>query len=462
MKLITRYIIAGLLATTGMSLPACKKMVEVGLPRNQVVTDAAFADSINATAAIMGIYTRIINSVNFSFGNGGATRMAGLVTDELLTNRNNPSETELAINGISIDNSLNAEFWRDGYRILYQINACLEGIAGSPGISASAKKTLTSEAHFTRAYIYFYLVNFYGDVPLILSTDYKTNAIEPRSSVSVVMSKIIEDLEEAINYLPTSYPQGSKVRANKNAAVALLARVQLFAQNWQKATELSTEIISSGLYQLPTDPSKVFLSNSPEAIWHLPSLVQGFETAEGYNFVPTSSSSLPGYEVSQLLLNSFSADDLRLINWFSKNLVNGVDRWFPFKYKLGYTGLTEPKEYYTLLRLGEQYLIRAEARLHDQDLDGAIADLNTIRHRAGLPDFNSTNTEEIQGEIELQRKLELCLELGHRFFDLKRTNRIDEVLGVLKAPGWQPTDKLFPIPAVELTLNYQLNQNPGY
>lgn len=461
MKSTIQYITLSSLAVI-MMLSACKKMVTVDPPRNQVVTEQVFADSANATSAILGIYTRIMNSTTFSFGNGSATRFAGLVADELTLNRNNANEREFATNSISVDNSLNADFWKDGYRIIYQTNACIEGISNSTGISPTLKKHLTGEALIARSYVYFYLVNFYGDIPLILSTDFQVNAIEPRSATSLVMKKITEDLDEAQTSLPDNYMGGNKVRANKHAAMALLARTHLYLQNWSKAEELSTKLIGSGIYSLLADPARIFLNGSSEAIWCLPPLRLGYETAEGFNFVPTSTSSLPGYEVSQLLLNAFPANDLRKTSWFGKNRVSGVDRYYPYKYKLGYTGLTEPKEYYTLFRLGEQYLVRAEARLNQQDLDGCLADLNEVRYRAGLNEFISTDIGEIRTELELQRRLELCLEPGHRFFDLKRTGRIDAVLEPVKAPNWQTTDKLFPVPATELRLNYFLHQNPGY
>jgi hypothetical protein len=108
------------------------------------------------------------------------------------------------------------------------------------------------------------------------------------------------------------------------------------------------------------------------------------------------------------------------------------------------------------------YLIRAEARAHSGDLIGAKEDLNTIRHTAGLADTSADTQDEILDAILQERRLELFTEFGHRFFDLKRFNRIQSVLSAAK-PGWDAHDDLFPIPEAELSLNPKLlPQNPGY
>ena len=119
-------------------------------------------------------------------------------------------------------------------------------------------------------------------------------------------------------------------------------------------------------------------------------------------------------------------------------------------------------EYSIILRLGEMYLIRAEARAHTGDLIGAKEDLNTIRHTAGLEDTSAVTQDEILNAVLQERRLELFTEFGHRFFDLKRFNKIQPVLSAVK-PGWDIHDDLFPIPEAELNLNPNLKpQNPGY
>jgi hypothetical protein len=114
-----------------------------------------------------------------------------------------------------------------------------------------------------------------------------------------------------------------------------------------------------------------------------------------------------------------------------------------------------------MLRLAEQYLIRAEARAQLENIPGAQEDLNAIRSRAGLPDTDADDKASLLLAIERERQAELFAEGGHRWLDLKRTNRADAVLGPLKA-DWQTPDALFPIPDAERQLNPNLTQNDGY
>jgi len=142
----------------------------------------------------------------------------------------------------------------------------------------------------------------------------------------------------------------------------------------------------------------------------------------------------------------------------------------PYKYR-SYTSSTtsDPdnsrKENSTVLRLAEQYLIRAEARAQQNKLDLAIADVDVIRARAGLPLIANTNPSisktALLDAIMQERRVELFTEWGHRWFDLKRTGKALAVLSAIK-PGFTSDDLLYPIPESELNKNPFLEQNPGY
>jgi len=118
-----------------------------------------------------------------------------------------------------------------------------------------------------------------------------------------------------------------------------------------------------------------------------------------------------------------------------------------------------------VLRLAEQYLIRSEARAMQNNIAGAISDLDIIRQRAGLnllADLNPTIEQaELLDEIFLQRRKELFAEWGHRWLDLKRSDRTSEALED-ENPYWEDTDLLYPIPETERIKNPNLTQNEGY
>ena len=112
--------------------------------------------------------------------------------------------------------------------------------------------------------------------------------------------------------------------------------------------------------------------------------------------------------------------------------------------------------------MGEAYLIAAEASVQLDRLSEGLYYLNAIRSRAGLTPLAGGDKNSLLSAVEQERRIELFSEQGHRFFDLKRTGRATEVLGLLKT-NWEPTDELLPIPESELLLNPNLSpQNDGY
>jgi len=121
-----------------------------------------------------------------------------------------------------------------------------------------------------------------------------------------------------------------------------------------------------------------------------------------------------------------------------------------------------------VLRVAEQYLIRAEARAHLNKLNDAIDDINVIRARAslgGLPYLQEQNG--VLDAVAKERQIELFAEWGHRWFDLKRTGKIDSVMSQItpqKIGGgmWNSYQQLYPIPRGEMISDPNLTQNNGY
>ena len=115
-----------------------------------------------------------------------------------------------------------------------------------------------------------------------------------------------------------------------------------------------------------------------------------------------------------------------------------------------------------ILRLAEQYLIRAEARARiGTNLTGARDDMNVIRSRAQATVSTSTLQSTLLEEIALENRKEFFVEQGFRWFNLKRTGQADAVIGAIK-PTYTPTSKLLPIPLVATDANPNLTQNEGY
>jgi hypothetical protein len=230
---------------------------------------------------------------------------------------------------------------------------------------------------------------------------------------------------------------------------------------WENAEAMATSLISnSELFELESDLDKVFLIDSREAVWQLLTAFGSINTWEGHDFI--FSGSPPHAALSPLLVNSFETGDNRRDHWIGTTTDGTTTYFYPFKYKIQ-TSTGAPQEYSMVLRLAEQYLIRAEARAQLGNIPGAQEDLNVIRNRAGLPNTTASTTSTLLDAVVRQRRAEFFVEWGHRWLDLKRLNLADSALSAVKA-NWQSTDKLYPIPEIQLlnAPNMFGHQNPGY
>jgi RNAse (barnase) inhibitor barstar len=467
------------------ALASCKDLVSIPEPVGSVTTKKVFATDAQATSAMAGVYTRMINKTPegasglLGFATGMSTIFGGMSGNELLTTHTSSSYYHFNTNRLLADNTESAKIWISAYDAVYGCNAVIEGIEASVSekLHENIRKKLTAEAKFVRAFSYFYLVNFFGDVPMALTIDFNKTVNMRKTPKAEVYTQIIKDLQEAKSLLPDNFSGagGERILPTKWAATALLARVYLYTGDYKNAVAQASELINQpALFNLPEDLNGVFLKNSPEAIWQLQQgdlPGNGKATPEGYTLLgnkATVPNNRPLFYMSEELKNDFETNDQRKISWTWNETVAGKEIYYPYKYKIGSYNAREGvmTEYYMVLRLAEQYLIRAEAQtLANQSLNLAIADLNVIRHRAGLDDLPATLSKpEVILAIEHEKEIELFAEWGHRFFDLKRTGRAHEVLSAIpiKQPWNGDNQLLYPIPRTEIIANQNLIQNPGY
>jgi hypothetical protein len=268
-------------------------------------------------------------------------------------------------------------------------------------------------------------------------------------------------MEQAAKLLPINYVGSDRVRPNRAAAQAMLARICLYMELWEEATNYASAVINQKeLYTWPVPLNVVFLKDSRSTIWQLMPVTAGRNTYEGNSNIFTQGPP-PSAAISSELLNAFSSKDQRKTQWVKAVSTGGTTWYHPYKYKQQ-SSTAASVEYSIVLRVSEQYLIRAEARAHYGDLIGAKEDVNKIRNQAGLDDTDALTSSEIIDAVLAERRLELFTEHGHRFFDLKRTGKLNAVLSPVK-PQWKNTNSQLPLPESELLLNPNLNpQNEGY
>lgn len=461
---------------TAPILISCKKLIQIPPPASTVTPPQVFTSDGQATSAAAGMYYNMINSYP-AFSSGGMTIFSGLSSDELsFFYGTYPNFTQFQENLLFPDNLyISFGFWNPAFSTIYSANAILEGLAGYTGVHDSVKNELTGEAKFIRAFCNFYLVNLFGDIPLVTTTNWQKTNLLNRASKELVYQQIIADLKDAQNQLPDNYSVGGNQRIipNKWAATALLARVHLFKGDWSSAeNEASTLINNQNLFKL-SNLNDVFLINSSEAIWQLQqdnnSGPQFNSTPEGNLLIPSFKNSVyqPFAYLTQQLLNSFEPADMRRTSWVDSTDYMGIEYYFPYKYKAGPDQSSAGggySEYYMVLRLGEQFLIRAEARAQ-LDESNALDDLNSIRNRAGLSNYSGpVDKTSILNAIYHERKIELFAEWGHRWLDLKRWGFASaaDTLSFNKGIKVTQSSLLYPIPTGELAVDPNLNQNPGY
>ncbi|MES2826674.1 MAG: RagB/SusD family nutrient uptake outer membrane protein [Bacteroidota bacterium] len=457
---ILPFLIVCLMAS---SLFSCKKLLEIKPSGSQILSSNVFNDSVTVQSAIAGMYVTGLATqaspyrFNLSVIPGFTAdelQFVGSVNDPYINN--NILSADVGTGGI----------WSQSYSAIYNANALIAGVTDNGAISIRFQNQAIAEARFIRAFSYFYLVNLFGDVPLVLTTDVNTNSKLPRAPAASIYAQIIADLKFAQATLPADYntiSNGARTRVNKWVATAMLARVYLYQKNWAEAEAEATSIISNtALFGLPTDLTKVFAransTGSAEPIWQLYNDLTGYTYYASVIF--NQSSKIPTYVIRPSLINSFETGDARKTAWTGSVLYQSTNYTYPAKYKSVTSGANV--EYYTMLRLGEQYLIRAEARLMQSNTSGAQADINAIRQRASLRPTTATTPNALMTAIMQERRIELNCEWGHRWYDLKRTQTIDVVLGAEKPTFWKPTNALYPIPASVVTLDNNIVQNPGY
>ncbi len=452
---------------------SCKKFVQVSAPITGLSSTSVYADNATAAAVLTSIYSNMMAGENLSDGENSIGILDGLAADELTYYYLNDASVQDQFYQNALTSS-KAYYWTELFKETYVANAALAGLQASTGVTASLKQELIGESKFMRAFLNFYGVNLYGSYPLVTTTNYLTNNVIQRSPITAVYQQIVSDLKDAQSELSPIYlggdaqtPSSDRGRPTKWAAAALLSRVYLYTNDWADAeAESDTVINNTNLFSLDS-LNKVFLANSTEAIWQLDRVNPGYNTYSGYRFILTGSPNLnhPFY-LSDSLLSAFENGDERYANWVDSVKANGVAYHFAYKYKIGTYNVNNPvTESLMVLRLAEQYLIRAEARLMQGNIAGAQQDINVIRSRAGLPNTVANNNISLHAAILHERQVELFTEWGHRWLDLIRSGEVSSVMSVVtpqKGGSWSMNWTLCPIPAAQIALNSNLTQNPGY
>ena len=333
--------------------------------------------------------------------------------------------------------------WNGFYSALYQVNNTMYVAKRFPD-SPIAKVTL-GEAYYFRAWIYLNLTTRFGGVPILKEN---TQEIVPRATEDECWELIYEDITEAVNMLGTS---SSYYYVSQDAAKALKARICLYMGKKDEAKNLAEELINSGRYRLDTFenifntyPSR---KNNSETIFAFlcqdsaQSSIRIGNEFYSYDYIHKGKGT---YSVPKSFFDAWEANDNRK----ARSVIFEGGYYRLNKYPAGQGG-TDPVN---VSRIAEMYLISAEA----QGYPNGVARLNELRDARGLGGVSVTNEGNFLDAVLSERRFELFGE-NHRYYDLVRTGKAIETLGI------KEFQLLFPIPDTEITKSKKiLVQNPGY
>ena len=380
------------------------------------------------------------------------------------------------------------DVWVGNYDGIARANQALK-VLGEVTINDTLKNRLEGETRFLRAYFYWNLVRTFGGVPLIDKVPDPTNPADvasgnTRVSKDSIYALIKTDLQFAIDNLPkkSEYAAADLGRATQGAAQTFLAKVNLYQKNWSDVLKLTNEVINSGEYSLVSDYSTIWREigeNNAESIFEIQARgetpnkgVQGYVDVQGVRGQFGWGFNVP----SQDLANTYEPGDLRkdaTIIFPGETMWDGTvinsntpNPMYNQKAYLSHTQETydgnswESSKNVRIFRYAEVLLMKAEAANEMGDPNTALAALNQVRERAGLPDYTETNQDSLRMKIYHERRVELAFE-GDRTFDLIRQGRAATVLA--KEGFVAGKNELFPIPQTQIDLSGGLlTQNPGY
>lgn len=358
--------------------------------------------------------------------------------------------------------------WSSYYGVINMANRVLEGaktVQTNNQVEEKIKQNCIGTALFIRAYTSFDLLRFFADF------DKKENLGIPYSKQKVVLEtlgrntvaecyqEMTKDLETAIPLLSLVVPE-TPCYASQLAAKALLARINLYARNYNQAYQYAAEVLSQkpivGIQQYP----KIWSDETKDEIIFELTRLPGEETIGTLFWSADNSSS---FEPSTELIKSYDEKDVRLKTFIG----DGIDRDnVPVKRVNKYKGTKENVglSNQKMIRSSEMLLIMAECKANS-NITEANNLLNKLR-RARIKDWSDKNyltKEEILQEILLERRRELCFE-GHRFFDLRRFHLPIYKPMINKTLDVDNIRRIMPIPLAEMQGNNVIanQQNPGY
>lgn len=445
-----------LLIITG--LISCEDLIETDYPSSQIGTAQVFNDFQTANSALNNLYAEIRNLSFFSGTDTGLGILLGSYSDDLNCYYDDQNGyRDIFLNQQQPTNSIVEMSWDTPYKMIFAANAIIYGVENSTELEQADISQLKGEALVIRSLFYFHLQQLFGDIPYTTSIDYEYNRNLDKTDSDQILMNLVSDLIQAAELLTDDYRNAERLYLNKKVAELLLAKVYLTQGNYILAEQTVSLVLQSSMYQFESDLNSVFDKSGMHILWQIQPLADSFPTWESlffyFNDAPPHA-----FALTNDLVNSFEQEDARKATWI-KAVTVGDQTWYRAdKYK---NIDVNQNEYSIIFRIEEANFIMAEALGRQNRINEALNYLNLTRVRAGLQPLENLSAEVFFEELLSEKRREFFTEFGHRFFDLKRLEKLNELAST--KPNWSDYKKVWPIPQKELLLNPNLSpQNEGY
>ena len=462
-------------------LTACKKQLNQQ-PISDLSSELFWKTAEHARLGNAAIYDGIQKTLSGNYTDWGDAR-----SDNFTYGGTGENQINVALNGLTA--TTGGSNWNNLFMTIGRANVALKFLPAVKGLSELNRDHYLAQAYAVRAYMYWYGVRVWGDLPVRLAPyeDVSEDPNVPRSPAdSIISNIIITDLQKALTLIDKSATSGWEI--NSGSILSMLTEVYLWKKDYINVLSATDQLIASKKYDLAPAASYkdlFFSASTKENIWSL----NWNYLVDGGNGIARigSSSNTSNYYIDSVPLMKWETNktDIRRAINYDTTVANSLQRVIAvWKFAPQIDPLKPPvvpasnqnESKLVLYRWADILLMRAEAlNRGTNDKTGAFALVNQVRARARVAALNAANfttQADVEKAILDERQLELFAE-GKRWFDLVRTGRALQVMDPLirqrqrnlglTQNGFTDTRKiLWPISREALTRNPLLVQNQPY
>ena len=497
MKFKKIFMLFGL--TSVLAFSACKKVIEIE-PEFSKDGSQIFNTVQDYEFALTGAYA-LFRQVGY-MGSGGQTTSTWATLPDMMSDNLVQTTADLGNWTAQVNWTYDASdadisvAWISAYSVVAQANLVLRNLEQFSATNPKAVNRIKGQALAIRAVTHFDVLRYWGveydrnssalGIPYVTLVDieFKPKRLTVKESWDAIFKDMLEaetllgDIDKNLN------TANNKAFLDRNAVRALLSRMYLYAKVYDKAEEYATLVINAVPLASRTNFPNIWLDVSKaEVLWS----VAFANASEGSpsSGLHLGSSNRNRFRPPTAILNSYDqANDVRFASYFASRATGGTAPLLPFATSTrkivskfltrATTGLSTTLDNvvdWKVIRTGELYLIRAEARAMQGGAKAVLGlqDLNDLRAAriTGYVPVALTGTALFDA-IQAERRRELLGE-GHRWFDLKRTTRTinrAEVDAAGARANLEPSNRAWtwPIPQGEIDANPNMagQQTPGY